>query len=170
MIENAIPISTLFIGLNGLTAFVLSYIAAFERTKTRVWHGESKEDVVQQPDPLTNPNAWAAMIEKSTQKLVINHQGNDNGLLQRKVRAHGNFAEYVPHALLFVVALVSMQAQTWLVWLLGSLLTFARIAHALGLIKTYGPSPGRAIGFFLTWLVYLVGSLACIYYGFKGVI
>jgi uncharacterized membrane protein YecN with MAPEG domain len=169
MIENAIPISTLFIGLNGITALVLSYLTVFERTKTRVWHGASQADVAQQPDNQTNPNAFAAMVEKSTQKLVSN-QANDPGRLQRKVRAHGNFIEYVPHALLFVVALELMQAQVWLLWLLGGLLTFARIAHAWGLINTYGPSPGRAIGFFSTWLVYLIGSLACIYYGFQGVL
>jgi uncharacterized protein len=169
MIENTIPISTLFIGLNGITAFFLSYIAAFERVNTRVWHGESKEDVVQQADPLINPSAWAAMVENMTQKLFPDQRDN-NGLLQRKVRAHGNFAEYVPHGLLFVLVLELMQAQTWLVWLLGSLLTIARIAHAWGLIKIYGPSPARAIGFFLTWFVYLMGSLACIYYGVKGVI
>ena len=153
MIENTIPISTLFIGLNGLTAVVLSFIAAFERTKTRVWHGESQKDVAQQPDPLKNPSNWAAMVEKSTQKLFA-IPVNDNGLLQRKVRAHGNFAEYVPHGLLFVVALELMQAQVWLLWFLGSLLTFARIIHALGVIKTYGALPGRAIGFFITWFVY----------------
>ncbi|MBW4644268.1 MAG: MAPEG family protein [Goleter apudmare HA4340-LM2] len=169
MIENAVPISTLFIGLNGLTGFALSYIAADERVKTRVWHGESREDVTQQPDPLANPNAWAASVENMTQKMFPN-AGKDNGLLQRKIRAHGNFAEYVPHGLLFVLALELIQTQTWLVWLVGSLLTVARVAHAWGLIKTYGPSPGRAIGFFLTWFVYLVGSSACIYYGLKSII
>ncbi|MBD2435931.1 MAPEG family protein [Nostoc sp. FACHB-110] len=168
MLENSVPISTLFIGLNGLTAFVLSYIATFERVKTRVWHGESHEDVAQQPDPLINPSAWAAFVDKSTQNLLT-PQNQDNGLLQRKVRAHGNFAEYVPQALLFLLALELMQVPTWLLWLLGGSLTLARIAHAWGLIKTYGPSPGRAIGFFLTWFVYIVGSLACIYYGLRAI-
>ncbi|MEA5600943.1 MAPEG family protein [Nostoc sp. UHCC 0252] len=51
--------------------------------------------------------------------------------------------------------------------MLGTLLTLARIAHAWGLIQTYGPSPGRAIGFFGTWLVYIVGSLACLYYSVR---
>ncbi|MBW4434625.1 MAG: MAPEG family protein [Pelatocladus maniniholoensis HA4357-MV3] len=163
MIENAVPISTLFIGINGLIAFSLSYIASVERTKTRVWHGESKEDVAAQPDPLVNPNPWASLVEQSSQKF-FKGQPQDYGLLQRKIRAHGNFAEYVPHALLFVLVLELMHAQTWLLWCLGSSLSVARIAHAWGLIKTYGPSPGRATGFFLTWFVYILGSTACIYY------
>jgi uncharacterized protein len=163
MNTGLIPISALFIGLNGIIAFALSYIAATERVRARVWHGESKEDVAMQPDPLANPSAWAATVESMSQKLSVGN-AQDNGILQRKVRAHGNFAEYVPHGLLFVVGLELMNAQVWLVWLLGATLTVARIAHAFGVITKYGPSIGRATGFFLTWFVYIVGSIACLYY------
>jgi uncharacterized protein len=85
------------------------------------------------------------------------------------VRAFENFTEYVPLGLLFIVALDLMSSPNWLLWLLGSALKIGRITHAWGLIKTYGPSPGRAAGFFLTWFVYLVGAGACIYFGFVGV-
>lgn len=169
MNANLVPISTLFIGLNGLIAFVLSYIAASERVKARVWHGESKEDVGMQPDPLVNPSSWVLTIERLTQQQLKKSKV-DAGALQRKVRAHGNFAEYVPHALLLIVALELMQVQTWLVWLLGSSLTIARIAHAYGLITKYGPSIGRAAGFFLTWFVYIIGSIACFYYSCRELI
>ncbi len=167
MDTTAIPISTLFIGLNGLTAFVLSYIVVMERTRTRVWHGESKEDVAMQPDPIANPTAWVSTVESMSQRLSVN-KVNDEGILQRKVRAHGNFAEYVPLGLMFIVVLELMHAQTELVWLLGVTLTVARIVYAYGVITRYGPSTGRAIGFFGTWFVYIVGSSACVYYGFKG--
>lgn len=142
-----IPISALFIGLHGLIALVLSYLAAAERTRTRIWHGESKRDIVEQGDPLVEPNLWAALVERFTAKY-LDTQTPDPAALQRKVRAHGNFAEYVPIGLLFVVALELMQAQSWLVWLLGGALTLARVAHGYGLIAAYGPSPGRAVGFF----------------------
>ncbi len=164
MNENMIPISTLFIGLNGFIAFALSYIVAMERTKTRVWHGESKVDVNIQPDYLEEPNPWAAFFENLTQNLVVT-KVEDDGVLQRKVRAHSNFSEYVPLGLLFILALELMNSQTWLIWLLGSSLTLARISHAWGLITTYGPSPARAFGFFLTWFVYLVSASTCVYYG-----
>ena len=177
---NEIPISTLFIGINGLIALILSYIVAMERTRTRVWHGESQEDVAMQPRYL-KPNAWAAFFENLTQKSAGGSSGSrfeqaqklvttsDDGVLQRKVRAHGNFTEYVPLGLLFLIALELMQ-HNWLVWLLGSTLTIGRITHAYGLIQTYGPSPGRAIGFFMTWFVYGVGAGACIYFGLMEVI
>ena len=169
MNTNAIPISTLFIGLNGLIAFVLSYIVVMERTRTRIWHGESKEDVAMQTDPLAKPTAWVSTVESLSQSLSAS-KAVDEGALQRKVRAHGNFAEYVPIGLLFIVALELMHSPTWLVWLQGGTLTVARIAYAYGVITTYGPSIGRAVGFFLTWFVYVIGASACVYYGFRGVI
>ena len=167
--HNPIPISTLFIGLNGFVAFALSYIVVMERTSTRIWHGESKEDVATQPNYLEKPNAWAAFIESYTQKSVTT-KTSDDGLLLRKVRAYGNFTEHVPLALLFIVALELAHSQAWLLWLLGIAFTVGRIAHAWGLISTYGPSPTRAAGFFLTWFVYIVGAGACVYYGVVGLL
>jgi uncharacterized membrane protein YecN with MAPEG domain len=78
--------------------------------------------------------------------------------------------EYVPLALLLIILLELISSPAWLLWLLGILLTIARIAHAWGVIKTYGPSPSRAVGFFLTGLVYLLGAGACLYYGAMGVL
>ena len=103
MNENLVPISTLFIGINGFIAFALSYIVAMERTKTRVWHGESNVDVTMQPDYLEKPNAWAAFFDNLTQKLVET-KAKDDGILQRKVRPHSNFTEYVPLALLLIMS------------------------------------------------------------------
>lgn len=151
---NAIPISTLFIGIHGFIALALSYIVVMERIKTRVWHGESKEDVIMQPDPLANPTAWVSKVENITQKLIASKA--DEGILQRKVRAHGNFAEYVPMGLLFLVALELMSSPNWLLWLLGTTLAIARIIYAWGIIETYGPSIKRATGFFR--------HLVCLYY------
>jgi uncharacterized membrane protein YecN with MAPEG domain len=158
-----IPISTFFIGCHGLIALGLSYQVVMERTRTRIWHGASLADITSQPDYLEHPNPWADFVEKITQKLIVTKDIQD-GVLQRTMRSHGNFTEYVPLSLLFIIALELMQAQTSLLWSLGIILTLARIAHAWGLIQTYGPSPGRAIGFFGTWLVYILGSLACLYY------
>jgi uncharacterized protein len=93
--SNPIPISTLFIGFNGFIAFALSYIVVMERTSTRVWHGESQADASNQPNYLENLGKWAAFIESYTQKSVAT-KTSDDGVLQRKVRAFGNFMEYVP--------------------------------------------------------------------------
>ncbi|MBI4782811.1 MAG: MAPEG family protein [Oscillatoriophycideae cyanobacterium NC_groundwater_1537_Pr4_S-0.65um_50_18] len=162
-----IPISTFFIGCHGLLALGLSYQVVMERTRTRIWHEANTGDVASQPDYLKQPNAWAAFIEKLTQQIVVTKE-SDDGVLQRTIRAYGNFIEYVPLGLLFLVALEFMQASTALLWLLGTTLIVSRIFHAWGVIETYGPSPKRAIGFLGTWLVYILGSAACLYYSFQS--
>lgn len=162
-----IPISTFFIGRHGLLALGLSYQVVVERTRTRIWHGANTGDVASQPDYLKQPNAWAALIEKLTQQTIATKE-SDDGVLQRTIRAHGNFIEYVPLGLLFLVALEFMQASTGLLWLLGATLLVSRIFHAWGVIETYGPSPKRAIGFFGTCLVYILGSAACLYYSLRS--
>ncbi|MGV2827239.1 MAPEG family protein [Myxosarcina sp. GI1(2024)] len=166
--NHPLAISILFVGLNGLIALVLSYIVVMERTSTRVWHGESSEDVTTQSKYLDQPGKWAAFVENFTQKFIT--KTSNDGLLQRKVRAFGNFAEYVPLALLLLITLELMNLPSWLIWLLGSALTVGRITHAWGVIETYGPSPGRALGFFLTWFVYLVGAATCLYYGIREIL
>jgi len=63
-----IPTSTFFIGLNGLIALILSYIA--------LWNGsgpdlawESKEDVVMQPDPLALPTACYLQLKSQSKNV-----------------------------------------------------------------------------------------------------
>lgn len=165
----SVPISALFVGLNGLIAFALSCIVVAERTKTRLWHGATAREAATQPDYLAAPNPWAQLVEYYTQKFVRTKTADD-GLLQRKVRAYGNFTEYVPLGLCFLLCLELMSSPLWLLWLMGSALTVGRIAHAWGLVKTYGPSPGRALGFVLTWFVYICGATACLYSGVMGLL
>lgn len=161
-----LPISSIFLSLNGLLAVVLSLIVVWERTQARLWHGMHPEDIVYQRDYLDDPNLWAAWVEKISKGWFLTPKP-DQGRLQRKVRAFGNFVEYMPLALLFLIALELMQAPSPLIWGLGMTYSVGRMAHAYGVIVIYGPSPGRAIGFFLTLLVYGVGSIACLTFGIR---
>ncbi len=75
--------------------------------------------------------------------------------LARKVRAHGNFIENVPLALLMLGLLeLSGLGAPWL-WGLGGTLLLARALHAYGLSRHAGVSPGRFWGVILTWAVLL---------------
>ncbi|MGR3277429.1 MAPEG family protein [Acaryochloris marina NIES-2412] len=161
-----LPISSIFLSLNGLLAVILSLIVVWERAEARLWHGMSPADIAHQRDYLDNPNPWAAWVEKISKGWFLTPRP-DQGRLQRKVRAFGNFVEYTPLALLFLMALELMQAPSPLIWGLGMTYSVGRIAHAYGVIGTYGPSPGRAIGFGLTLLVYWVGAGACLTFGIR---
>lgn len=72
--------------------------------------------------------------------------------LARKVRAHANFIEYVPLALLMLALLeLGGLGAMWL-WALGGTLLLARVLHAAGLSRHAGYSFGRFWGTVLTWL------------------
>lgn len=81
--------------------------------------------------------------------------GEDKHLL-RRMRAHGNFVEYVPMALLLMGLLeIGGLSAMWL-WTVGGMLLLARILHAWGLSQRSGYSFGRFWGTLLTWIVLLM--------------
>lgn len=86
-----------------------------------------------------------------------------NTELERAIRIHGNFAEYVPFALLLLALFEAGGGPAWAVHAAGALLLVARGLHALGLTQSSGRSPGRFGGVIATWLVVLalaLGNLA----------
>ena len=97
-------------------------------------------------------------------KTGIGSGDDPSGPLNKAVRAHGNAAEYVPLALILIGTLEIAGAGRPLLHGLGATLTAARLLHAQGISSTLGTSPGRVVGTLLTWLVYLVGAGACLYY------
>jgi len=56
----------------------------------------------------------------------------DDPGLERRIRVHANFAEYVPIALLLIALAESDGASGWIVHALGLILLLARAAHAYG--------------------------------------
>jgi uncharacterized membrane protein YecN with MAPEG domain len=86
-----------------------------------------------------------------------------NAELEQAIRIHGNFAEYVPFALLLLAFFESGGGAAWMVHVAGAGLLLARGLHALGLTRSSGRSPGRFSGVVATWLIMLalaVGNLA----------
>ena len=79
--------------------------------------------------------------------------------LERAVRAHGNFVEYVPLGLLLILLAELNGAGPWLLHLLGLMLLVGRLLHAWGLGRTGGVSFGRYWGTLLTWLMILLSGL-----------
>lgn len=60
--------------------------------------------------------------------------------LRRRIRAHGNFSEYAP-MMLIVLALVEYNgAPPALTWSLGAAFIASRVAHAVGMLYTSGPT------------------------------
>ena len=93
-------------------------------------------------------------------RVVLLRKGRGVGIgtggdaeLARAVRVHGNFAEYVPLALLLLALLELAGTPSGLLWAFGLGLLLARVLHALGLARASGYSVGRFGGTLLTFLL-----------------
>lgn len=84
------------------------------------------------------------------------------GALTRAIRAHGNFTENAPIALILLAALALTNTAALPIHVLGATFTFARILHALGMMNPKHPNALRFIGNILTWLVLLGGAGLCL--------
>lgn len=77
--------------------------------------------------------------------------------MTRRIRAHGNFAEYTPLALVLILLLELGEAPAWQLHLLGAALILGRIVHAWSLTAHSGN--GRLAGMALTFFVLAAGAL-----------
>ena len=86
-------------------------------------------------------------------KVMLGDGGHDP--LLSRIRAHANFAEYVP-LLLVLMALIEMRTGvTELLTSTGIVLFAVRICHAIGMARP-APNPFRVAGAAGTWII-LVG-------------
>jgi hypothetical protein len=91
--------------------------------------------------------------------------------LERAIRAHANFCEYVPLALLLLAGLsLAGAAPGWALHALGLSLLIGRVLHAFGLARSAGASRARQAGTVLTWLVLLVAAVAAVAAGLRGLV
>ena len=110
-----------------------------------------------------------ALLQCALTALVIVHRvrskidfldGGDTTLM-RRIRAHGNFSETAPMALLLMLLLeLDGLASTWLV-MLGTALLLGRLLHAASLLGLAGHR-ARLLGMALTLAVLSLGGLGCL--------
>ena len=85
--------------------------------------------------------------------------GEDKGLL-RAVRAHANFAEFVPLILILMALGEGMRLSSVVLHLLGAALVAARVLHAIGISQEPDVRPARGGGAVLTLVVLIAASIA----------
>lgn len=96
-------------------------------------------------------------------RLKVGLGTGQNDELERAIRIHGNFGEYVPFVLLLLALFEIGGGAAWAVHGAGAGLLVARVLHAMGLTQSSGRSTGRFGGVVATWLIMLglaVGNLA----------
>ncbi|MEM7218769.1 MAG: MAPEG family protein [Pseudomonadota bacterium] len=84
--------------------------------------------------------------------------GGDSPALERAMRAHGNFAEYVPLALILIVLLELRDGAGMTIHLLCGVLIAGRVSHALAVSRIDEPVRLRVLGMVLTLGVLISAS------------
>ncbi|KAJ3036503.1 hypothetical protein HDV00_002683 [Rhizophlyctis rosea] len=127
--------------------FVLVYHVGQARTSTKTSIGDGSVEIV-----------VAQAQGKGEDEIERLREGHMTMLGAQ--RAHANFNEYVPLALILIFLLETSGASQIGIHILLAALLIARIAHAhFGLLRGRNDQPGRAIGVLGTALVMLAAGI-----------
>ena len=114
----------------------------------------------------------AALYLALTYRVILFRRGRrvdlgDGGerLLARYIRGHGNFAEYVPLALVLLLVLELGGWPRWLLHLLGLILLAGRLAHAWSFSVEQLRLPSRTAGMVLTTAMLVLAAALCLTQG-----
>lgn len=113
---------------------------------------------------LQIPMTIAVGLKRLRTDIHFMDGGNED--LMWRMRAHGNFTETVPMALLAIAGAEISGTPSTLLWALGVLLVCGRLLH-YGTVRRYGWANGRAGGMAMTFLA-MGGAALCILVGTFG--
>jgi uncharacterized protein len=92
-------------------------------------------------------------VARQRQSLKIGLGDGGNKDMQRAVRVHANFAEYVPLCLLMIYLVEQSGVYAWFVHALGMGLLVGRLSHAFGVSQNRENLVFRVTGIVLTFAV-----------------
>jgi uncharacterized membrane protein YecN with MAPEG domain len=92
----------------------------------------------------------------------------NNPAMERLIRVHGNFAEYVPLALLLLLFMELQSQSRILIHVLCVALIAARVIHAVGVTPVKENFPMRVTSVLMTFAVLVVASVMLLYVAVHG--
>lgn len=95
------------------------------------------------------------------EKIGLGDGGNAS--LLARIRAHANFTETTPFALIGLFALAGLSAPALMLHIFGAGFTIGRVAHAHGMAGKDANGKGRTLGALLSLLTFL-GMAGCLLY------
>lgn len=101
-------------------------------------------------------------------RVSLGDQGDE--FLLRKIRAQGNFTEYVPMILLLMAFLELMNGPSWLLHAIGITLLVSRAMHAFGVSQFETPNGFRTGGMVLTFTTVSIAGAANVLFALQRMI
>jgi uncharacterized membrane protein YecN with MAPEG domain len=92
--------------------------------------------------------------------VSLGDAGNDD--MVKRIRAHANFIEYVPFALILIILAEFEGTSEVIIHTLCASLVAGRLMHSFGLLNKSVGSIGRRGGMLLTFVVIVASALLCI--------
>ena len=111
--------------------------------------------------PLTLIFLWLSfrvIRYRRAERIPLGSGGN--AALERAIRAHANFAEFVPFTVLLLILAERGDAWPWLLHALGALLVTARLSHGMGMVQDPEDYRFRAFGMMGTFSVMGIAAVA----------
>ncbi|MGB0907898.1 MAG: MAPEG family protein [Maricaulaceae bacterium] len=96
-----------------------------------------------------------------SEKISLGDDGN--AALLARVRAHGNYIETTPMALIGLMAMAWMSVAPLVLHIFGSAFLIGRLAHAHGMAQKDAIGKGRTLGAVLTLLTFLGTGITLLY-------
>ncbi|MBU3540440.1 MAPEG family protein [Polynucleobacter sp. UB-Tiil-W10] len=113
--------------------------------------------------------SFAVIGLRRKNKVGLGSGGHDD--LERAIRAHGNFAEYVPFGIILIACLELNGAPLWLVAIPGIALIIGRLIHAKGINTPPPDFSKRVMGMkftFFTLIALVFMNLGWVLYKLVG--
>ncbi|MDE5455348.1 hypothetical protein GWE18_21400 [Bradyrhizobium sp. CSA112] len=94
----------------------------------------------------------------SLRRLKVGDMTGDSTdeILHRRIRAQGNFIEYVPLGIIVLGLVEAHAAPAWMVGAIGGVLALGRLLHAFGMLRA--SDPVRGFGMIFTYLALLFAA------------
>ena len=118
--------------------------------------------------PITSHVAFAVALVALSIRITVRRvqvgvlvgESSDDALRQR-IRAQGNFIEYVPLSLIGMCLVESHGAPVRMVLAIGGALACGRLLHAVGMLRSSAPL--RGFGMILTYLALISAAVRLAY-------
>ena len=109
---------------------------------------------------------WRVVQYRQSGRVSVGDGGNP--LRQRAIRAHANFAEYVPLALVLLLVIELSRFSIYVVHALGAALLIGRLLHGYAMAFRAEFRFGRFWGAVVTFIVLAIEALICLYQAYRG--
>ena len=102
-------------------------------------------------------------VGKVRMKEKISLGDGDNPAMLSRIRAHGNFSETAPLALIGLIGLAMLGAHPLVMHLFGAAFLIGRLLHAHGMAQKHSNGKGRFYGMIMTIFTYIGTALTLLF-------